>query len=422
MDIIGIIGWGLNFFTWMVPSPSKAISERYKRFFARKKNTQLLESLCGSERFLDTNTILKLGYGLPYYGDNDIDRIEQDRKFFIPIPRQNNMISKTFCQSIVNSELYADTNNCFNDSFWGTKLFSDIFKKVGLSWDSKTMKELGEQAEKAATFFNDNLNCDNPKQWFNGLLYGVWSFKRSKKKDESDCVEISYFVTDYFTHLVFKYFYQANAILKTNLPQMISTDGIAFPFLTSFGVSIIAILSSNSINAPIDESDIVVIAQRSDNAMPNPGKLHFSMNEAFIPSDKIYMTVTPDFSVCASRGFIEELNWHESQGNLQFSKFMYTSFVFDAEECEMGITGLVKISPRKELLNNPKKAQEYLSDMYKKARDRELESKGLFFTSIKELPQYIAEKGKDMSSGFLNALNDLIIRYKDKNNKIIFSE
>lgn len=412
MDIFGIIGWGLNIFTWMIPSPQKSIERHWQLRKVRKRN-KALDTLLKSN---ETRSIVSLGIGAPYT-HKDIKASEEKRFVFCPIPQEyvQSLGEKGFCQyAKKKKDFYLEGNNCLDDSFWAVEQLKDAYESIGKTWDKDAKEELISLSRLVANDFNEGLHAKTPKKWFNGIIYGVKSFEPGKNEDESENASISFYKTDYFTFQVFaKYYENHKAEFMQKTPIMDFIHSWSIPFLSSFGVSVLAIVSSNEISASLDKSDLVVIVKRSENVRSDQQKWHFTMNEAIIPGDKGDLKISSSvFRRCATRGFQEEVNW-DNDDSFQFSSFLFTDFLYSSEFCQMGLTGLLKISVQGELSKDKsmEKAKDFMIERYVRARDQSLESTDIKFLPIKEIPYFIDKHSESISASLLYALNSLLIRF-----------
>lgn len=227
---------------------------------------------------------------------------------------------------------------------------------------------------------------------------------------------------------------------------------LSMPFLSSFGVAMIVIGTVGTIeDSSVDEllpTDIIISGFRSSKVGVDKNKIHFGMNEAFSQMD-YGKDNTPSFTACVLRGIREELLGYKkgNEKGLKYEKFIgepyFMDLVFDSNKCEMGITGYVKLHLSPQLykdvtLNvtrfncpicgcsmeikteifeqyghkNPicvcgaemrieeKTNNEIVTDgftletfanLYKEAKDRDLETDGLNFTSLSNIDALFAE-------------------------------
>lgn len=414
MGFLNFLGLVLSPLFWFFPSPFPFVKEVFGSIGARKRNKDLysfFESSKGTMR-----GIIPLGIGAPYRNDRDLVLSESERAFYIPLPPACNDSLSTFRQDLEgHDDLYRDTNNCLNANFWGEDNLRETFSTLGLSWDNNTKEELITISEEIACTISNILNSDSTTKPFNGLMYGVLSFEIVPNRDESQKAVISFFKTDFFSFRVFSYYFRTH---RTGFCDYLNgntfpgINKIPIPFLSSFGVSIIAIVSGFPIEMPLNDSDLIVIAKRSNNVPDNPGTLHFTMNEAFIPGDTENNNSDFKLSIvkCATRGFEEETEWRKEPNRIQFSQYRFTSIIYDSELSQIGITGLVKISVKG--FKNMKKAQEHLTILHNSARDKVLETDELYFVPIKKLDQFIIDNDKKMSNPFSYAIKVFAAKYR----------
>ena len=337
---------------------------------------------------------------------------------YIPIPHMCAELSSfDFVQDPKRRmDLYQEENNLLGKNFWGKEQISHSFASFGLSWNEETIKELLDVSRQVSCVFCRKLHSRSMTKLFNGLMYGVLSFETPSNPDESQKAVLQFYKTDYFTFRVISSYYEVHKkdievyLRGKTFPNI---NSLSIPFLSSFGVSMIAIISNYPIGAPLNDTDLVVIVRRSQNVPDNPGKWHFTMNEAFVPGDvdNYDNNYRLSFTKCASRGFEEETDWRKDLNRIKFSQYRFTTVLYDREKSQMGITGLVKISIRG--FENMAKAKDHLTLLYNNARDKVLESDNLQFVPIGELNRFIDKEGQLMSAPFAYALKVFSSKYRD---------
>lgn len=414
MGFLNILGLILSPLFWFFPSPFPFVRDVFGSIGARKRNRDLHSFFESSKDTM--RGIIPLGIGAPYRNDRDIVLSESERAFFVPLPSACRDSLSTFNQDLKSyDDIYRDTNNCLNPNFWGEEKLRTAFSTLGLSWDDNTKEELITISEKVACTICKILNSKSTTKPFNGLMYGVLSFEILPNRDESQQAVLSFYKTDFFSFRVFSYYYRTHKMEfcdYLNVSTFPGINKIPIPFLSSFGVSIIAIVSGFPIEMPLNDSDLIVIAKRSSNVPDNPGTLHFTMNEAFIPGDTDNNNDDFQLSIirCATRGFEEETEWRKEPNRIQFSQYRFTSVFYDSVLSQMGITGLVKICVKG--FKNMKKAQEHLTILHNSARDKVLETEKLDFIPIKKLDQFIADNEDKMSNSFSYAIKVFSAKYR----------
>lgn len=407
MDIVKVFGFLAPIF-WLIPSPWIYIRERCSQKRNRKLNVSLLSKLNEkSHSFLKDFGIAQISHGLPFFVSIETHR--DNSSFYLPIPNEKKkMLSKKrFSQRINNPEC-----NCLSDSFSKKNEFNKGFGLFGLKWDEATKQEIREISIKVADrIYNDIISG---KRRFNGPLSGVYRYSEIYDENDENVIipNISLYKSDFFTFRVFAQYYKDHwETIKDIYSSESITDtvnALSMPFLSSLGVSIIAVISTNSITDSITEEDLVVIGFRSDKVEVDPDSYHFTMNEAVIPSDSMN---NGTFSNGAIRGFIEELKWAEDS-EMRFSQFYFTDLYLDTNKCEVGLTGFVKIGLTGRMSNDIDYAKKKLMGLYSNARDSSLETKTIVFIPVKEIRQFISENHHTMSAGFAVALNNFVERYE----------
>lgn len=233
---------------------------------------------------------------------------------------------------------------------------------------------------------------------------------------------------------------------------------LSMPFLSSFGVAMIVIGTVGSIeDSSVDElsqTDIIISGFRSGKVGVDKDRIHFGMNEAFSQMD-YGKDNTPSFAACVLRGIREELLGYkkETAKGQKYEKYIgepyFMDLIFDSNKCEMGITGYVKLKMSPQLYKDKpinvtrmycptcgfeletktdmfekhghkipkcvcdgemkmeeKQNGEKVTDgftletfakLYKEAKDRDLETDGLNFTSLSDVDALFAED----ENGFL---------------------
>ncbi len=388
------------------------LRKKHQELVTSQNNRNLLEELSNKDYSLNENGIIPLAHGTPFYFDGDIQGYITDKRFYFPIPQTEPIIDKLTTYGFVQDSRhnpdfkYTDDVNCLSDNFWGKEVFDHGFGFFGNNtWDSETKKELEIVAEDVANQFISDL--ESGKVRFNGAMFGVSSFNPNRSLgEELPTAQIFFYKTDYFTYRVFSQYYLNHRTVflsKEIVPEMI--NHLAFPFLTSFGISVIAVISRNHEEEKLSESDVLIVGRRSQHVVVDRGLLHFTMNEAFSCRDTIYNN--PSFDLCVSRGFNEELKWTKEIKGLTFSKCKFMDFFFDSNKCEMGLTGYIKLTIDESL------SVQKLYELYKESQDGILETEGLEFVEIDKVFAYYQENKNKMSAGFATVLECFLRRYNN---------
>lgn len=373
-----------------------------------ENNTKLLDLFSKQDYSLNSNGIIMLAHGVPTYSPESLNEGKVDKCFYYPIPEKYRDILNTFgfSQKKTDDIQYSDEDNCLFENFWGKDNFARGLSTIGINWDDTIKKDLDIIANNVAKSFHEDLK--NGKVRFNGAMYGVDYFDPGRSSgEELPTVTINFYKTDYFTYRVFSCLYQ-NHRIGNNAFKKDFINSLSYPFLASFGIAFIAIISTNKCNAAIEGSDVIVIGRRSNDVIVDKGRLHFTMNEAFSIRD---MNVNnPSFELCAIRGFVEELKWSKHIHGLKFGDLKFTDFFFNNNACEMGVVGYVKIETSEEL--PLEEAVDKLTKLYKESQDGILETNGLVFVAMKDARTYLQKQKEFMSIGFATALDCLLRRYE----------
>lgn len=403
--VSGLIGAALGYiFNEFVDK----LRNQHKQSVYSKRNQKLLEELSNKDYSLNTNDIVLLAHGSPFYLHGDIEGYITDKRFYYPISQSESLMKKLakygFEQKGNPDFKYTEDTNCLSDNFWGKSSFERGLCIFGnFTWDTNTKRELDFIAQEVSKQFVADIEAGKVR--FNGAMFGVSSFhpKRSMG-EELPTAQIYFYKTDYFTYRVFSQFYlnHRSEFLNKDITGGIINQ-LAFPFLTSFGIGVIAVASTNAAEEKLLESDVLIVGRRSNNVVVDKGLLHFTMNEAFSLRDTIYNS--PSFDLCVSRGFNEELRWTKDVKGLSFSECRFMDFMFDSNKCEMGITGFLKLS-----IGNDLSIQK-LCELYKESQDGILETEGLEFVEMKNVHSFYEENKHRMSAGYATALECFIRRY-----------
>ena len=387
----------------------KSSSKRYK-------NIQKFRKLLAEQDFtMKHNNVIEIDHGEPVYGGTDgetkISERKVDRAFFFPIPEKYKDIlreksNNSFVQDKTIYFNYYDNDNCLNSNFWGNiEKFERGMTNLGRHWDTATKEELETISVEVAK----EIICDmdNGKKRFNSAIFGVDSFNPNNTNvEEYPCVLVNFYKTDYFTYRVFSRYYQAHPLRDLSLD---SINKLSYPFLCSFGINIIVVISENDCNAPLENGDIIVVGERSGKVIVNANRLHFTMNEAFCLRD---MSINgPSIRKCAERGLVEELRWSNEIAGLTFGDIKFTDFFFCIDVCEMGIGGFVKINIDGKTIEEKK---HLLRDWYLESQDGALETYGLKFISMEEAEAFLENNVEKMSDSFALALKSFLRRYRLK--------
>ena len=384
------------------------LREKRKESVHSKRNRELLREFLEKDYSMNKDGIVLLAHGTPSYSRGDIEGYITDKRFYYPIPQVDSIINhlaKYGFEQKGNPDFnYTNNVNCLSDSFWGIETFNHGLASFGnYAWDNTIKSELDEIAKEVAMQFISDLDAGAVR--FNGAMFGVSSFHPNRSQgDELPTAKVYFYKTDYFTYRVFSHFYlkHRDDFLKKDITGQL-INNLAYPFLTSFGVAIIAVASTNGKDEKLTDSDVLIIGKRSKNVVVDKGLLHFTMNEAFSIRDTIYKD--PSLDLCVSRGFDEELKWTNDVKGLSFGDCKFIDFMFDSNKCEMGITGYIKLSIGENL------SVQKLYELYKVSQDGILETEGLEFVEMKHVHGFYAENKHRMSAAYSTALDCFMQRY-----------
>ena len=379
--------------------------------------------------YSDKYNVVILAYGNPTFSSDDItlDR-KKGESFYYPIPEgptKKILASNKFnFRQSGNGFKYTDENNCLSPKFSPIILH---YINNGLNCFGTTLEscklELEEIAKEVADDFLAKLQAGKVR--FNGSMFGVSFFDPGRtQEDETPTVTISYYTTDYFTFRVFaKYFLKHRQEFfskyldsNTNIYN-IPINRIAFPFLSSFGVACLIIVSTHDAEKHFQNDDLMLFGLRSNDVEVDKGLVHFTMNEAFSLRDT-QQGGTPDFRICLDRGLKEENGLIKDRiKGATFGDYHFLDFMLDANKCEMGVCCYVKVILDTQITS----AEEFSKDFYEKyktAQDGRLETTGFVMKSLDELENYKAECERDdiktpkMSAGLKMALDMFNYRFK----------
>ena len=385
------------------------LKKRKEQNISDRNNKELLNCLSSQEYSRLENGMVQVAHGSPMYKPEDLTGAIIDNNYFYPIPPKfkKALSDNGFTQKDSEDFKYRKEDNCLSDDFWGKSEFDRGISSIMDSDWEKAKTEIKNAANEVANILLSDIQAGKVR--FNGPMFGVASFNPNRSiGEERPTSMIRFYKTDYFSYLVFSKFYEQHPLTKERITNDI-INNLSYPFLSSFGVAVIAILSTNKITDPFVDSDVIVIGRRSQNVYVDPGKLHFTMNEAFSLRDTDHGV--PSFGLCATRGFNEELRWSNAHiPGVDSTNIKFTDFFFNSIDCEMGLTGYMKISTIDGKEINEMKT--LLDDLYRESQDGALETDGFEYITIGEAKAYLEKNKEKMSAGFATELNNFLRRYK----------
>lgn len=387
-----------------------------------RKHGESLEAAFVTLDYSNKYGIFSLAHGVPTFPEDDIYlRRTVSESFYYPIPEGDTKKTLAgekykFTQS-GSIFRYTEKKNCLSPRFSKTMIdkINTGLKLFGTNLeDSKA--ELEEIANEVANRFLSDLNEGKPR--FNGAMFGVsfFSENRDPENDEAPTVTINYYTTDYFTFRVFANYYQKHkdSFLAQHTHDLpVHVNELAFPFLSSFGVCCLIVLSYHDSNTLLMDDDRILLGIRSNNVIVDKGRVHFSMNEAFSLRDTIQGGI-PDFKECINRGLKEENGLIVDRMNgAQFGDYHFLDFNLDSNKCEMGVTCYVKVVLDPETMTADGFKDDFFA-RYRIAQDGRLETTGFEMVKLGELEEYTIRNGERMSNGLRSSLEMFIHRYKCK--------
>ena len=383
-----------------------------------------INSLNEKDYLNDNYGIIELAHGVPVFEERYIrlSRANSSSNFFYPIPEEQAIETKEGKKTLADFKFtqngdsnpfdYSRNKNCLSIDFNHIASFEKAFSCFNKKWDDETKKELACIADEVAEEFLSTLKDGTPR--FNGEMFGVSSFIEKRYDiQEAPGVEITFYKTDYFTYRVFsKFFAKHKKELFKKYNHTLTAQQInclAYPFLSSFGVACLIVVSFNDLNMKIQPYDTILLGKRSNNVVVDKNKLHFSMNEALSTNDT-NNSETPSFREAGDRGLQEELGlFRDTIKGAVFGDYGFLDFCIDSNKGEMGVTCYVKVS----LDPNKKTIEDFKNDFlvcYKRSKDGRLETTGFVAVRVCEIEAFKNKNRKRMSKGLLAALD----RFKER--------
>lgn len=406
-----VIGWIVN------PFKDRISNWRTKSKWRRRMKK--VQQAFNNENFRNNlGGVIRLESAVPSWESNNIKLSHNAKEFpdfYYPIP--SNKIELLQNAGFTDSGRYVpkgrkkpqfytfdDSANCLSSSFSDvalTKLNAGL-ACFNRKWDLETQAEILEIAESVADEMISDLNAGKCR--FNGAMYGVGHFSHSRSEgSEEPIVIIQFYVTNFFTFRVFANFYQKHkAKLLQSANQYISKETInslAYPFLSSFGIATIAVLSYNDVEEMCEKEDCMIIGKRSNEVKVDPNVYHYTMNEAFSLGDKSSRGAL-SIEMAATRGFYEEIgleirndkNRTTSIKGTHHGGICFMDFLFDSNKCEMGVNSYIRIKINEGV--NPGKFVEDFKACRSVARDGHMETTGFVLQPIGDIKAFL-EKNKN---------------------------
>lgn len=287
-----------------------------------RKNQKINAAIKNIKKLKDSFSeegIVSISNAYPGYDATNIILKDTNEKFFLAFP-----------------DNYDNTFNC---------------KDTDIIFQDKTIQQLGEEMgipnfvdliEKHKIIVADKfINSSNSgRRLFNNEKYGVKNIiiTKTDNKDEKDIVSIGFFLTDYYTHKVMRSIYHELQVAAPPLIEKFRVEDIVryYPFLTSFGIDSLLILS------PPNEAENIVVVKRSK-YMANMKKdmWHVSMNEGLSTTDCDAVSGKVNIYQSVIRGYLEELGISYNIHNINNE---FRDIFMVKENFELGITSLAEVN------------------------------------------------------------------------------
>jgi len=217
-----------------------------------------------------------------------------------------------------------------NNSFDGTSNFKDLAELTEI-------EQLPELISKHCEIIGEQFINSQNGLLFNDSKFGIFDLRETRfGEKENSGVEIDLFVTDYFTHRVFRSIY--DELKQKNHPiQSANRDNFLQyrPFLTSFGINTLLICEG-------ENGKEIVLSKRSSRVHGSKAKYHITMNEGLNILDKDSFG-TINLENLLKRGLQEELGIDEGLYQLITKSAFYDLFL-DRRKFEIGITSSIHLT------------------------------------------------------------------------------
>jgi hypothetical protein len=314
-----------------------------------KKAIHAKNIIKSSDYLAKTFGLVSLDHADPSYDLMDIEVNEAKQKLFIGFPMA---LKERILELDASFEFREDM------SFNGGDDFLDLVQMTGID---NLDKLISEHRVKVADQFIEKIN--KGVTLFNGKKYGVFNLLRRRSgSHENANLKLDLFITDYFTHKVFRSIYyelRSSGHQISNLNKIEELHSYR-PFTTSFGINAFVICVGDF------GSDEIIFARRSKYISNTGGKdcWHVTMNEALTFTDLEEGNVS--LKKCLHRGLKEELGLRD-----EFHKYIieekFMDIFLEKNEFEIGLTAYVEV----------KMEFSDLRKLHGIAKDSELETDGL---------------------------------------------
>lgn len=399
----------------------KKIMVRREKVESEKKSSELFKKLNNVD-YSNKYGQISIAHGVPILPIDSIKLSQsRDLSFYYPIPEgpEKQELSSIYkFRQGDNEFLYTERNNCLSNSF-SKSLLTRIDKGMacfGTNWEDSKI-ELSEIAKEVTHNFLEDLHGNKVR--FNGALFGVNYVDSNRIPGPEDpTVFLDFYSTDYFTFRVFaEYYLRHRQFFLDQSLQLHSNDlngrlqHLSLPFLSSFGLTCLVIVSFHTAESPLQDDDIILLGKRSDGVVVDKNKIHFTMNEAFSLRDTIQDGV-PDFVICLDRGLKEENGLiRDHIDGAEFGEYRFLGVGMDSNKCEMGASCYVKVVLNADVITIDEFIEDFLR-RYRTAKDGRLETTGFIPVQLRSIDRFISDNENEMSKGLISTLEGLLDRYK----------
>lgn len=411
----------------------------FKKIINRARISRLRKEFNKTDFKNDIGGIICVASGVPYWDSSHIFLSRTGPDFYYPIPEEyrDKLNDKGFfdagCfkkykqgESILEEHThnFKQTDNCLDEHFAATDEFNDGFGCFGTKWNDATKAEILEIAKSVAEELLKDICSSKPR--FNGALFGVGYVNPVLRigEEEKPAVDIRYYVTNYFTFRVFASYYQKHKqeFFDKYKNERLPYEKLAYPFLSSFGVASLMVVSYNDLKERIAPKDGIILGRRSNEVIVDPNVYHFSMNEALSLGD-VDNNGIPNLELAAIRGYQEENGIVLENGIIrdinvaEIDHHKFLDFIFDKNKCEMGVNCLWRIK-----LNHQSRANQFIQQfklLRKLSKDGHVETTDFKMITVGDIEKFIKEnqntdKEKKISWGLNFSLHMLHYRYARK--------
>ena len=199
------------------------------------------------------------------------------------------------------------------------------------------IEELPKLIEKHREIVSGQFLNSNNGLLFNDEKFGIYNLRETRfGKTENTGVEIDLFITDYFTHRVFRSIYQELIQLNHPIQSANLNNFLQYrPFLTSFGMNTLLICDGG-------KGKEIILSKRSSRVHGGKERYHITMNEGLNLLDKdSFGTITMENLL--RRGLKEELGIDESLYQ-SITKSAFYDIFLDRNKFEIGITSVIHLN------------------------------------------------------------------------------